>query len=118
MALAYLRKMDCCVSPWANEDIFLEKSARKTYEYLAAGKPIIVSNVVGKEQFLVENRNCLLYEPGNAISLLKNIEKLIDNIELSKEISYNNKELAKKFTWDRVIENSKFIKILLIRIKL
>ena len=54
-AMKYLHFFDVCLSPWDKNEIFQEKSARKTFEYLRAGKPIIVSNVIGKEKFLQNN---------------------------------------------------------------
>jgi len=106
LALSYLKHLDCCISPWSSDPIFQEKSARKTYEYLAAGKPIIISNVAGKEEFIKENENCLLYEPGNSDSLLSAIIRLKKSKSLSDKLSRNNKLLAKEYTWDKVIERS------------
>ena len=82
------------------------KSARKTFEYLAAGKPIIVSNVVGREGFLIEGKNCITYEPENPKDLAEKIKKLLNNNELKKQMQNNNTKLAKKYSWKRNIERS------------
>lgn len=105
-ALEYLFLFDCCISPWSEDKVFREKSARKTYEYLAAGKPIIVSDVPGKEDFLINEKHCLLYEPGNAGALLNAVNTLYNNKSLQKQISENNRQLAYEYTWEEIIKRS------------
>jgi glycosyltransferase involved in cell wall biosynthesis len=106
VAMGYLHSFDVCISPWDDSEIFKEKSARKTFEYLRAGKPIVVSNVVGKEEFLIEGKNCLLYKSGNSEDLLNSINSILTNKKLYKEMSSNNLELSNNFTWESVIVNS------------
>jgi glycosyltransferase involved in cell wall biosynthesis len=110
-ALSYLMEFDVCVSPWSNDPIFKEKSARKTFEYLAAGKPIIVSDVPGREEFLIPDENCLLYESGNPTSLYLAIKKLKEDHYLRKNIEKNNKNLTKEFTWEEVVKRSSISEI-------
>jgi len=110
-ALSYLNRMDICVSPWSSHAIFSEKSARKTFEYLILGKPIIVSRVIGKEEFLKEKMNCLTYESGNINDLLNKIIELIDSVELYTKISSNNTALGRDFTWDEILPRSNVINI-------
>lgn len=105
-ALAYLNSFDVCCSPWSNDPIFEEKSARKTFEYLFLGKPIIVSDVTGKEDFLIENINCLTYQLNDILDLKTKIEILIKDTTLSNKISKNNKVLGEKFIWKNILINS------------
>mgnify|MGYP003963805549 CR=1 FL=1 len=110
-ALSYLKNMDICVSPWSSNAIFNEKSARKTFEYMALGKPIVVSNVPGKEEFLVEGENCEFYTPEDPDSLLKKVDELMSNKERYDYISNNNKKLSLDFTWDKLLDRSNLIDI-------
>ncbi|MCK4252016.1 glycosyltransferase, partial [candidate division WOR-3 bacterium] len=64
-AMGLLMHFDICVAPYSKDEIMIYKSAVKTLEYMAAGKALIISNVIGKEDFLEEGVNCLTYEPGN-----------------------------------------------------
>tara|TARA_B110000902_G_C14289677_1_gene580330 strand:- start:2581 stop:3708 length:1128 start_codon:yes stop_codon:yes gene_type:complete len=105
-ALSYLNSFDICCSPWSNDSIFEEKSARKTFEYLYFGKPIIVSDVTGKENFLIENVNCLTYQLNDITDLKTKIEKLIEDANLLNLISKNNKVLGQKFVWNTILINS------------
>ncbi len=107
LALSYLNKMDICVNPWSSNAIFGEKSARKTFEYLILGKPIIVSNVIGKEDFLIEDESCLVYEPGDVKSLLSKVNVLLDDTDKYRLISENSKKLGQNFTWSNILKKSK-----------
>lgn len=105
-----LHKMDVCVIPY-DKGFYMSNiknffSNRKIYEYLSAGKPIIVSDIKGKPEFLVEKSNCLMYESGNPKDLAEKITYLKNNPEIADEMGKNNRELAKKFTWKNLIKNS------------
>ena len=111
-ALGFMSCFKVCVSPHSKDEIMIYKSAVKTFEYMAAGKPLIVSNVAGKENFLVEGVNCLFYEPENPRSLAEKVEILLSDEELMTKFSYNNKKLSKKFTWDKRVQKSGLIELL------
>ena len=110
---ALLHKFDICTLPYDKDDkhsLYPDYfSSRKAKEYIAAGKPIIVSDVVGRESWLIENQNCLLYEPGNPKDLAEKIEILLNNEELYDKICTNNTNLSKNFTWDAIIDRSGII---------
>lgn len=112
-AYALLKKFDVCVIPYDKEDLHSQYpdffSARKTKEYMAAGKPIIIANVVGRESWLIPNENCLLYESRNPYDLAKKINILLNDIELYSNMSENNKELSKQYEWGHIVKNSGII---------
>lgn len=84
-------------------------SARKVKEYLAAGKPIIISDIKGRESYLKENENVIVYEAGNPQDLALKISKILSDTELYKIMSKNNVEKAKEYTWSKLIQNSGLI---------
>jgi|GEM_PF-1589614 len=110
---SYLKKMDICVLPYdknsKRSNIVGLHCARKTIEYLYAGKPIIVSNVPAKETFLIENINCLLYESGNPRDLSEKIKFLLNNKELYNVICMNNKKVGLQFSWKELVQKSGII---------
>ena len=110
--VSLLMSFDICVAPYSKDEIMKYKSAMKTLEYLAAGKPIIVSNVVGKEDFLVEGIHCLTYMPENPQDLAQKIKFLLNNPGLLKSMGENNRKLARSFTWEKNILNSGLIDFL------
>ena len=113
---ALLKKIDVCIIPYNKNDRHSRYpdffSSRKTKEYIAAGKPIIVADVIGKESWLVENKNCLLYESGDSKDLADKINILLNDEKLYKTLSENNKRLAEEFTWENVIKRSGLIEII------
>jgi glycosyltransferase involved in cell wall biosynthesis len=110
---ALLKKIDVCILPYDKEAKFSRYpdffSSRKTKEYIAAGKPIIAANVIGKESWLVENKTCLLYESGDPKDLADKIDTLLNDEKLYKTLSGNNKRLAEEFTWENLIKRSGLI---------
>ena len=110
---ALLKKFDVCIIPYDKNDKHSQYpnffSARKTKEYIAAGKPIIVADIIGKEGWLVENKNCLLYESGDPKDLADKIKTLINDEKMYRTLSENNERLAEEFTWKRLIKQSGLI---------
>jgi glycosyltransferase involved in cell wall biosynthesis len=110
--MGLLINFDICVSPYSKDKIMRHKQAMKTLEYLAAGKPIIVSDVIGKENFLKEGKNCLLYEPENPVDLANKITWLLQHKELKDQMGKKNKELAETFSWERTLWRSGLVESL------
>lgn len=111
-AISILMNSDICVSPHMKDKIMKYRSPRKTLEYMAAKKPIIVSNVIWKESFLTEGVNCLVYEPENPKDLAEKIRILIRNSKLKDTIGKNNRELSKEFTWEKAVYRSGLLRSL------
>jgi glycosyltransferase involved in cell wall biosynthesis len=113
---ALLKRNDVCILPYDKNDKHSRYpdffSSRKTKEYIAAGKPIIVADVIGKESWLVENKTCLLYESRDPKDLADKIDILLNNEKLYKTLSGNNKKLAEEYTWENVIKRSGLIEII------
>ena len=110
--ISILKEVDICVIPYTDDPILKHKSARKSLEYLAAGKPIIVTNVVGKEDFLVENNNCLLFEYKSPKDLAEKIKILLEDSDLYERMSKDNFVLAQKFTWEYLVEKSGILEVI------
>lgn len=105
-----LNRFDICVLPYDKEDLHSQYpdffSSRKTKEYIAAGKPIVVADVIGKEAWLKPEENCLLYESRNPEDLAEKISILLNDKELYANMCKNNRELAKQFEWNAIVQNS------------
>ncbi|ATU08094.1 glycosyltransferase family 4 protein [Methanohalophilus portucalensis] len=105
-----LNRFDICVLPYDKEDLHSQYpdffSSRKTKEYIAAGKPIVVADVIGKEAWLKPEEHCLLYESRNPEDLAEKISILLNDKELYANMSKNNRELAKQFEWNVIVQNS------------
>jgi glycosyltransferase involved in cell wall biosynthesis len=108
-AIALLKKMDVCLCPYSTHLIAKNKSYRKVLEYLAVGKPIVASNAEGREKFLKEGENALLYKAGDPQDLAEKVKALLNDAKLYARMSHNNLELAKQFSWGEVINRSRLV---------
>jgi len=79
-------------------------------EAMAAGVPVVTTNVGGNPELITDGENGLLVEFNNKEQLKEAILKLYNNPELGKKFADNSKEVLKKFTSETMI--SKTIKIL------
>ena len=89
-------------------------SAMKLFEYLASGIPIIASNIPSNTEILTGDKNCILFNPDDSDSLVREIKKLWQNYDLREKISHNSIEISKEFTWENrckvIIDEIKQIK--------
>lgn len=111
-AVALIKKMDVCLCPYSSQPIGKNKSYRKVLEYLAAGKPVVASNAEGREKFLKDTENALLYQAGEPQDLAEKVKTILSDESLYIKMSSNNLELAKQFSWGEVINRSGLIKVL------
>ena len=79
-------------------------SPLKLFEYMACGIPIVASALPVFQEILIDERNAILFEPGNPHSLAAAIKKLIDNPGLAARIGNTAKEDARNYTYDKRAE--------------
>ena len=93
-----LQELDFLVLPSLSES--LSVVAR---EAMAAGKPVIASDVGGMYELIVHNENGLLVPSGNVSALSDAMEKLLNNHDLVNKMGKASKELIEtkfsSFTW-------------------
>ena len=108
--------MSICVVPYSkiipHGDTTGYFSSRKTKEYLAAGKPIIMSSIKARESFLDEDENVILYKPEDAKDLASKVKLLLNDEQLYKKMCENNKKLSGEFSWEGVVTESGLVDIL------
>ncbi len=69
----------------------------KLGEYLATGKPVIVSKVSDVECYLKDKKDAVLIEPEDSEQIISAIEYLIENPKRASEIGENGKKVCKEF---------------------
>jgi glycosyltransferase involved in cell wall biosynthesis len=79
-------------------------SPLKLFEYLAAGKPIVASDVSSIREVLRDGENACLVRPADPESLAAGIEKVLDNRQLAERIARRAFEQAPEYTWARRAE--------------
>jgi glycosyltransferase involved in cell wall biosynthesis len=103
---SYLRTCDIMVSPQIplNGEIF-HQSPIKLYEYMAAGRPVIASNIGQMNDVINDGFNGLLFESGNIKSLSNRLAELISDYNLRKALSENaRREAVELYSWKNNIK--------------
>ena len=73
-------------------------------EAMAGGLPIVATNVGGPSEIVRNRENGFLVEPKNSEEIAEKVWQLLGNDELRKRISRNNKEKAKGYTWESILD--------------
>jgi glycosyltransferase involved in cell wall biosynthesis len=73
-------------------------------EAMAAGLPIVSTNIHGLSEIIRNEENGYLVEPKNPQQLADKLLQILKNPIQSKKISSNNIEKVKKYSWKNVIE--------------
>lgn len=80
---------------------FSEGRPNVVLEAMAGGLPVIASDIKGMDELILNENNGLLFSPGNSLELCRQIERLIQDPQLAKELGQNAKKttLEKRLTW-------------------
>lgn len=90
-----------------NSDVFIFASSSETFgisllEAMVIGMPIICSNKSSLPEIL--QNGGLYFNPKNDLELANKIEKLIQNKNLRKKISFRAREIANNYSWDKNVK--------------
>ena len=102
--IQYIKSCDAGIIPLPPEHKWWRVSSPlKTLEYMAAGKPIIATNIPFHQQ-IFRKRNCgILLNTGNPADLADGIERLYNKNKELKEIGLNcRKIIEKEYTWNKM----------------
>ncbi|ATE62295.1 glycosyltransferase family 4 protein [Thauera sinica] len=76
-------------------------SPMKLFEALAAGRPIVASNLPVLRELLTHEENALLVDADDADAWLAAIRRLQADPRLAATLAGNARELASRFTWEK-----------------
>lgn len=94
----YLKVMDICVLPSKNN---WYGSPIKLFEYAIMGRAIIASRFSPIVEVFKDNKNILLFDPGNLDDFVEKTERLIQDPVLRKKLGEEAfKEVIEHHTWD------------------
>jgi glycosyltransferase involved in cell wall biosynthesis len=79
-------------------------SPLKLFEYMAAGRPIVASDLPALREVLTDGENALLVEPGNAAQLADAIGRLLHDPELAQRLAAAAWRDVQAYSWDRRAE--------------
>ena len=74
-------------------------------EALASSLPILASRITSIPELIQDNVNGLLHAPKNVRELTENLKKLILDENLRKSMGQKSREIARKFSWEKIIND-------------
>jgi glycosyltransferase involved in cell wall biosynthesis len=96
----YIRKAKICVIPLPFSQIAAYyTSPMKMFEYLAAGKAIVASNLPSLTEVLKDGHNALLCKPDDPVTLAESINRLLKDDKLRFKISENAWMDSHAYSW-------------------
>lgn len=99
---AYLKAADVLVLPNSAKSTIssIYTSPLKLFEYMAAQRPIIASDLPSLREILNSN-NSVLVEPDNSQKLAENIKLILQNSQLGDKIAKQSYNDVKKYSWHK-----------------
>jgi glycosyltransferase involved in cell wall biosynthesis len=100
---------DDLVGAYQQADLFTLPSIKELCplvvpEAMAAGKPIVVTNVSGSQDMIVHGRNGLVVEPGDADALAEAWATMLGDPALSARMGEENLRLAPSYDWGAIAQ--------------
>jgi glycosyltransferase involved in cell wall biosynthesis len=96
---AYLAAMDVAVAPYpALEDFYF--SPLKLFEYMAMGRPVVVSRVGHVAPVVIEGETALQFDPGDRAGLVACLQRLRGDATLCRDLGRKASSLIQSnYTW-------------------
>lgn len=100
----WLSQMDVTVAPYPQSEHFYF-SPLKVYEYMAAGLPVVASNIGQIPEVIEDGVNGWLIPPGDSAALANALECLWRSPLLRRRLGdYARAKIFQHHTWERVVE--------------
>jgi glycosyltransferase involved in cell wall biosynthesis len=98
---AYLAACDIVAMPfpWTPHYAY-NMSPLKMFEYMAAEKPILATQLPSVMEVLVDGKNAVLVEPDNPQALAQGIRRIMTDKEFSRRISAQARQDVLTYTWE------------------
>jgi len=75
-------------------------SPLKAFEAMAAGRPMVVSDLPSSREFLRDGENALLVPAGDAVALAGALRRLIEDRDLALRLARTAYDEAPRYSWD------------------
>jgi glycosyltransferase involved in cell wall biosynthesis len=79
-------------------------SPLKLFEYMAAGRPIVSSDIPVFREVLVDGSNSLLFEPEDGDALVDAVNRILQNTEVGERLGRQARAEAEKYSWENRAE--------------
>jgi len=99
-----LRNADVLVVPTIDTRWARYTSPLKLFEYMAAGRPIVASDLPAIREVLTDGENACLVAPGDEHALAAGIRRVLDDPALADRLARRASEGVAAYSWDRRAE--------------
>jgi glycosyltransferase involved in cell wall biosynthesis len=96
-----LAAADVCVLPTLDTPSARYTCPLKMFEYMAAGRPIVASDLPPIRDVLVHNVNARLVPPGDAAALARAVDALVGDPDGAAQLAQRARADAEQYSWDR-----------------
>jgi glycosyltransferase involved in cell wall biosynthesis len=79
-------------------------SPLKLFEYMAAGRPIVASDLPAFREVLVPGETAVLVTPGDPAALAGGLRRVLSDPELGARLATAARAAVRDYTWDRRAE--------------
>lgn len=101
----WMRACDIGTIPWGwNKFSAYYTSPMKLFEYMAAGTPIVASDLPSLREVLRHEENAILVAPDDAFSLAEGLQRLLLNQQLATRLAQQAALDVRKYTWEKRAE--------------
>jgi len=96
-----LRRADVVAVPFLHTGMTeRHTSPLKAFEALAAGRPIVATDLPSSREVLAHERNALLVPPGDAAALAAALQRLLDDAPLRERLARQAWADSERYSWD------------------
>lgn len=95
----YLTAFDICVNPLPDTYHNQGASPLKLFEYLAAGRASVVTDLPATVEVVVDGYNALIVPPSDSVALGAALRRLYDEPSLCQQLAQNALVTAQHYTW-------------------
>ncbi|NUQ00268.1 MAG: glycosyltransferase [Armatimonadetes bacterium] len=99
--IRWLAAFDVCANALPDTAHSRRASPLKVFEYMAAERPIVVTNLDGTAEVLTDEQNALLVPPGDITALAGALRRLHDDPELARRLATQARQDVEQYTWDQ-----------------
>lgn len=96
----WIHRADICLLPLTETSIASRyTSPLKLFEYMAAGKPVIVSDLPSMRAVLTQNKNALMVKPDDPHEWATAIGQLLESRALAEKLGRASINVANQYSW-------------------
>lgn len=98
----YLFASDVLLMPYTTRVPTLKyMSPLKMFEYMAANRPIIATDLPAIKEILKDKKNAILVQPEDAADIVRGIQEILNNEDLADRIAGKAREDVQEYTWSK-----------------